>query len=128
MPKKQFLPIILIFLALILIGCLQEKPRSYLAADGIIVGQPKSAGGREVFVPISLKTAIINSAHLMHDVKWTEKEGVIYITAVVNVPPFSKKKDYPGGITLKDPEGEMYELKYKDPEGNIHDIGKIKMP
>ena len=122
--------IALIFISLCLTSCLDKKPRSFFAEDGIIGGDAKKIGKEDVFIPISFKTSIVHSAQIFHDVEWAEKNGVIYITAIFNEPPFSKKIDYSGGITLKNPKLQTYDLKYKDPnpDGCIHDISKIKMP
>ena len=122
--------IALIVISLCLTSCLDKKPRSFFADDGIIVGDAKKVGKEDVFIPISFKTQIVHSAQIFHDVEWAETNGVIYITAVFNEPPFSKKIDYSGGIVLKNPKLETYDLKYKDPnpDGGIHDISKNKMP
>ena len=122
--------IALIVISLCLTSCLDKKPRSFFAEDGIIVGDAKKVGKEDVFIPISFKTQIVHSAQIFHDVQWAEKNGVIYITAVFNEPPFSKKINYSGGIVLKNPKLQTYELKYKDPnpDGGIHDISEIKMP
>lgn len=122
--------IALIVISLCLTSCLDKKPRSFFAEDGIIVGDAKKVGKEDVFIPISFKTQIVHSAQIFHDVQWAEKNGVIYITAVFNEPPFSKKIDYSGGIVLKKPKLQTYDLKYKDPnpDGSIHDISEIKMP
>ncbi|MDG1854140.1 MAG: hypothetical protein P8I97_08270 [Verrucomicrobiales bacterium] len=122
--------IALIVISLCLTSCLDKKPRSFFAEDGIIVGDAKKVGKEDVFIPISFKTQIVHSAQIFHDVEWAEKNGVIYITAIYNEPPFSKKIDYSGGIVLKKPKLQTYDLKYKDPNpgGGIHDISKIKMP
>ena len=122
--------IALIFISLCLTSCLDKKPRSFFAEDGIIVGDAKKNGKEDVFIPISFKTSIVHSAQIFHDVEWAEKNGVIYITAIFNEPPFSKKIDYSGGIILKNPKLQTYDLKYKDPNpsGGINDISKIKIP
>ena len=122
--------IALIVISLCLTSCLDKRPRSFFAEDGIIVGDTKKVGKEDVFIPISFKTQIVHSAQIFHDVDWSEKNGVIYITAIYNEPPFSKKIDYSGGIILKNPKLQTYDLKYKDPNsgGGIHDISKIKMP
>ena len=122
--------IALMVTSLCLTSCLDKKPRSFFAEDGIIVGDAKKIGKEDVFIPISFKTQDIHSAQIFHDVEWAEKNGVIYITAVFNEPPFSKKIDYSGGIVLKKPKLQTYDLKYKDPNpgGGIHEISKIKMP
>ena len=122
--------IALIVISLCLTSCLDKKTRSFFAEDGIIVGDTKKVGKEDVFIPISFKTQIVHSAQIFHDVEWAEKNGVIYITAIYNEPPFSKKIDYSGGIVLKKPKLQTYDLKYKDPNPSrgIHDIGKIKMP
>ena len=122
--------IALIFISLCLTSCLDKKPRSFFSEDGIIGGDAKKIGKEDVFIPISFKTSIVHSAQIFHDVEWAEKNGVIYITAIFNEPPFSKKIDYSGGIILKNPKLQTYDLKYKDPnpDGGIHDISKIKMP
>ena len=122
--------IALIVISLCLTSCLDKKPRSFFADDGIIVGDAKKVGKEDVFIPISFKTQIVHSAQIFHDVEWAEKNGVIYITAVFNEPPFSKKIDYSGGIVLKKPKLQTYDLKYKDPNpgGGIHEISTIKMP
>ena len=116
--------------SLCLTSCLDKKPRSFFAEDGIIVGDAKKIGKEDVFIPITFKTQDIHSAQIFHDVEWVEKNGVIYITAVFNEPPFSKKIDYSGGIVLKKPKLQTYDLKYKDPNpgGGIHEISTIKMP
>ena len=122
--------IALIVISLCLTSCLDKRPRSFFAEDGIIVGDAKKVGKEDVFIPISFKTQIVHSAQIFHDVQWAEKNGVIYIAAVFNEPPFSKKVDYSGGIVLKNPKLQIYDLKYKDPnpDGGIHDISEIKMP
>ena len=122
--------IALIVISLCLTSCLDKKPRSFFAEDGIIVGDAKKIGKEDVFIPISFKTSIVHSAQIFHDVEWAEKNGVIYMTAVFNEPPFSKKIDYSGGIILKNPKLQTYDLKYKDPNpsGGINDISKIKIP
>ena len=119
-----------IVISLCLTSCLDKKPRSFFAEDGIIFGDAKKIGKEDVFIPISFKTSIVHSAQIFHDVEWAEKNGVIYINAIFNEPPFSKKIDYSGGIVLKKPKLQTYDLKYKDPNPSrgIHDIGKIKIP
>ena len=122
--------VFLIFISIFLTSCLDERPRAFFAEDGIFVGDIKKIGKEDVFIPISFKTAIVHSAQFLHDVKWSEENGVIYITAIYNEPPFSKKIEYSGGIVLKNPKLKTYDLKYKDPnpDGGTHDIGLAKMP
>ena len=122
--------VFLIFISIFLTSCLDERPRAFFAEDGIFVGDIKKIGKEDVFIPISFKTAIVHSAQFLHDVKWSEENGVIYITAIYNEPPFSKKIEYSGGIVLKNPKLKTYDLKYKDPnpDGGTHDIGLVKMP
>ena len=111
-------------------GCLDKKTRSFFAKEGVIVGAPNKVGQGDVFIPISFKTAIIHSAQIFHDIEWSEENGVIYITAIYNEPPFSKKIEYSGGIVLKNPKLKIYDIKYKDPksDGGTHDIGRIEIP
>ena len=120
----------LIVISIFLTSCLDERPRAFFAEDGIIVGDIKKIGKEDVFIPISFKTAIVHSAQFLHDVKWSEENGVIYITAIYNEPPFSKKIDYSGGIILKNPKLKTYDLKYRGPNPDYvsHDIGKINIP
>jgi hypothetical protein len=122
--------VFLIVISICLTSCLDERPRAFFAEDGIIVGDVKKIGKEDVFVPISFKTEIVHSAQIFHDVKWSEENGVIYITAIYNEPPFSKKIDYSGGIILKSPKQQTYDLKYRNPNPDhaSHDIGKINIP
>ena len=72
----------------------------------------------------------MHSAQIFHDIEWSEENGLIYITAIYNEPPFSKKIKYSGGIVLKNPKFKTYDLKYRDPnpDGGNHDIGSVQMP
>ena len=111
-------------------SCLDKKTRFFFAEKGVIVGDPNKVGQGDVFIPISFKTAIMHSAQIFHDIEWSEENGVIYITAIYNEPPFSKKIEYSGGIVLKNPKLKIYDLKYKDPkpDGGTHDIGRVEIP
>ena len=122
--------VFLIFISLFLTSCLDKKTRFFFAKKGVIVGEPNKVGQGDVFIPISFKPAIMHSAQIFHDIEWSEENGVIYITAIYNEPPFSKKIEYSGGIVLKNPKLKTYDLKYKDPnpDGGTHDIGLVKMP
>ena len=83
--------VFLIFISLFLTSCLDKKTRFFFAEKGVIVGDPNKVGQGDVFIPISFKTAIMHSAQIFHDIEWSEENGVIYITAIYNEPPFSKK-------------------------------------
>ena len=130
MMMKIFSTIALLVFSIFLSGCLDKKTRSFFAKEGVIVGAPNKVGQGDVFIPISFKTAIIHSAQIFHDIEWSEENGVIYITAIYNEPPFSKKIEYSGGIVLKNPKLKIYDLKYKDPkpDGGTHDIGRVQIP
>ena len=125
MYKRQLLSF-----SIFLSCCLDKKTRSFYAKEGVIVGAPNKVGQGDVFIPISFKTAIIHSAQIFHDIEWSEENGVIYITAIYNEPPFSKKIEYSGGIVLKYPKLKIYDLKYKDPKPDrgTHDIGRVEIP
>ena len=120
----------LIIFSICLTSCLDERPRAFFAEEGVIIGDPNKVGQGDVFIPISFKTAIVHSAQIFHEIEWSEENGVIYITAIYNEPPFSKKIEYSGGIVFKNPKLKTYDLKYKDPspDGGTHDIGLVKMP
>ena len=122
--------VFLIFISIFLTSCLDKKTRFFFAEKGVIVGDPNKVGQGDVFIPISFKTAIMHSAQIFHDIEWSEENGVIYITAIYNEPPFSKKIDYSGGIILKNPRLKTYDLKYRGPNPDYvsHDIGKINIP
>ena len=130
MMMKIFSTIALLAFSICLSSCLDKKTRSFFAKGGVIVGAPNKVGQGDVFIPISFKTAIIHSAQIFHDIEWSEENGVIYITAIYNEPPFSKKIEYSGGIVLKNPKLKIYDLKYKDPnpDGVTHDIGRVEIP
>ena len=130
MMMKIFSTISLLAFSIFLSGCLDKKTRSFFAKEGVIVGAPNKVGQGDVFIPISFKTAIIHSAQIFHDIEWSEENGVIYITAIYNEPPFSKKIEYSGGIVLKNPKLKIYDLKYKDPKPDkaTHDIGRVEIP
>ena len=49
---------------------------------------------------------------------------MIDVTAIINVPPFSKSI-FSGGVYLKI-QSKNYKLRYKDPDGTTHDLGKLK--
>ena len=130
MMMKIFSTIALLAFSICLSSCLDKKTRSFFAKGGVIVGAPNKVGQGDVFIPISFKTAIIHSAQIFHDIEWSEENGVIYITAIYNEPPFSEKIEYSGGIVLKNPKLKIYDLKYKDPkpDGDTHDIGSVEIP
>ena len=130
MMMKIFSTIALLVFSICLSSCLDKKTRSFFAKKGVIVGAPNKVGQGDVFIPISFKTAIVHSAQIFHDIEWSEENGVIYITAIYNEPPFSKKIEYSGGIVLKNPKLKIYDIKYKDPkpDGGTHDIGRIEIP
>ena len=81
----------LIIFSICLTSCLDERPRAFFAEEGVIIGDPNKVGQGDVFIPISFKTAIVHSAQIFHEIEWSEENGVIYITAIYNEPPFSKK-------------------------------------
>ena len=87
-----------IVISLCLTSCLDKKPRSFFAEDGIIFGDAKKIGKEDVFIPISFKTSIVHSAQIFHDVEWAEKNGVIYINAIFNEPPFSTLRAAPKNL------------------------------
>ena len=125
--NKYCLLILIIITATFHLGCLQKESRSYFANDGIKIGNPKKIAEGGVFIPLVFKTAIIHSAQILHDLKWSEDNGVIDVTAIINVPPFSQSKIFPGGVYLKNPKLKNYKLRYKDPDGTTHDLGEIKI-
>ena len=125
--NKYCLLILIIITATFHLGCLQKESRSYFSNDGIKIGNPKKIAEGGVFIPLVFKTAIIHSAQKLHDLKWSENNGVIDVTAIINVPPFSKSKIFPGGVYLKNPKLKSYKLRYKDPDGTTHDLGEIKI-
>ena len=130
MMMKIFSTIALMAFSIFLSGCLDKKTRAFFAEEGIIVGDVKKVGKQDAFIPVSFKTAIVHSAQIFHDIEWSEENGVIYITAIYNEPPFSEKIEYSGGIVLKNPKLKIYDLKYKDPnpDGGTHDIGRVEIP
>ncbi|PQJ27695.1 hypothetical protein [Rubritalea profundi] len=110
----------------------EKKSRNFFAPKGIIVTAPTVQKDGTHRIPIKFKTAIIHSAQWMSKVHSSVVGKEIHITADFRLAGGSslvgRKKTYPGYIEPKGVAAGTYELKYLDPNGNLHDIGPVTLP
>lgn len=120
--KKRLAAIVALLVVGLLAGCLEPKPRNFFAADGIRLGAPL----RQIdhfYLPIDFKTAVENSGQWLYDVKCTIEDNTITVTAIFTVPPNLQESRYHGAIDLLGSKRGVYQVRYRDPDGTLHDIG-----
>ncbi len=122
---KRLLWTVVLLVTVTLAGCLETKPRSFFAVDGIRVGSPRKEGGA-YYLPLQFETVTIQSAQWLYAVKSEVKGTDIYITAVYSVPPGLQKSRYSGAVELGGLRPGTYSLRYRDPDGTIHDLQILK--
>ncbi|MBK8476320.1 MAG: hypothetical protein IPL39_08355 [Opitutaceae bacterium] len=110
----------------LLSGCLEKKPRSFFAIDGICVGSAVKEGER-FRLPIGFSTAFVHSGQWLYDVKAVTEADSIYLTAVFTTPPGLKESRYVGSVDLGAIRSGTYKVRYRDPDGRVHDLGLVTL-
>ena len=119
--------ILTVCLAGVLTGCLEKKPRSFFASDGIGIGTPKKEGN--VYrVPVTFTTTIVHSEQWIYVVETSTDGNTIYLTAIFTTPPGLKESRYKDVIEVHDAKAGVYHLRYRDPDGSLHDSGTVTLP
>lgn len=123
---KRYLPILAACICAVLAGCVELEPRSFFASDGVTLGTPKKAG--EVYrVPLTFSTKIVHSGVWIYDVKSSVKSDQILVTAIFTKPPGQKASVYHDFIEIRDAKPGLYHVRYLDPNGSTHEIGKVTL-
>jgi len=116
----------IIVIALSGIGIAKEKSRNFFAPKGIVIGAGEVTEKGAFRVPITFETAIIHSSQWIDRVKVSVDGKSILITA--DFTSAGRKSRYPGYIELKDLSSGEREIKYRDPDGKLHPLGKLTVP
>lgn len=107
-------------------GTAEEKSRDFFAPKGIVIGAEEVTAEGAFRVPITFETAIMHSSQWIDTVKVSVEGKSIFITA--DFTSTGRKSRYPGYIELKDLSSGEREIKYRDPDGKLHPLGKVTVP
>lgn len=117
---------LIMVLALTGMGMAGQKSRDFFAPKGIVIGAEEVTAEGAFRVPITFKTAIIHSSQWIDTVKVSVVGKSILITA--DFTTAGRKSRYPGYIELKALSSGEREIKYRDPDGKLHPLGKVTVP
>jgi hypothetical protein len=116
----------LILTAIALAGCSDEKSRDFFAKGGITIGAPSALGSGSYKIPIEFETKIVHSGQWIDTVDAEVTGTDILLTA--SFSSAKRKSNYPGYVEVNGLSPRTYTLKYRDPDGKVHEIGKVVLP
>lgn len=116
----------LILAAIALAGCSQKKSRDFFAKGGITIGAPAALGSGSYKIPIEFETEIAHSGQWIDAVDADVAGSDILLTA--SFTSANRKSSYPGYVEVNGVSPGTYTLKYRDPDGAVHAIGKVVLP
>ena len=116
----------LILAVIALASCSQKKSRDFFAKGGITIGAPAALGSGSYKIPIEFETEIVHSGQWIDTVD-ADVSGVdILLTA--SFTSSNGKSGYPGYIEVKGISPGTYSIKYRDPDGTVHTLGRAILP
>lgn len=123
---KHMIKTIFILATIALVGCSEEKSRDFFSAGGITIGAPTALGAGAYRIPVEFETQVVHSGQSIDEVSATVDGSDILVTASFAGPP--PKTGYPGHIEVKGVSAGTYTLKYRDPDGTDHTVGRVVLP
>jgi hypothetical protein len=123
---QHIIKTILILTVIALAGCSDEKSRDFFAKGGITIGAPAALGSGAYKIPLEFETEIVHSGQWIDAVDADVAGSDILLTA--SFSSAKRKSSYPGYITVNGLSPGTYTLKYRDPDGKVHEIGKVVLP
>lgn len=123
---QHIIKIILILTAIALAGCSDEKSRDFFAKGGITIGAPAALGSGSYKIPIEFETKIVHSGQWIDAVDADVAGSDILLTA--SFSSAKRKSSYPGYVEVNGLSPGTYTLKYRDPDGKVHEIGQVVLP
>ncbi len=115
------------FVALMLIGCVEQKDIGNFANDGVVIGKPLKVKEGGYLLPIEFTTKIMHSAQWLYDVKHEVVGNEVHITALYSVPPNAEKSIYKGHIKLSVATIGTYSVFYRNTNESKHYVGSINI-
>jgi hypothetical protein len=107
-------------------ACSDMKSRDFFAAGGITIGAPAATEPGTYRIPIEFETKIEHSGQWIDAVSANVSGSDILVTATFTSA--NRKSGYPGYVELKGIPAGTYALKYQDPDGTEHPIGRVVLP
>jgi hypothetical protein len=116
-----------LILAVIALGsCSQKKSLDFFAKGGITIGAPAALGSGSYKIPIEFETEIVHSGKWIDAVDADVAGADILLTATFTSS--NGKSGYPGYIEVKGISPGTYFIKYRDPNGTVHTLGRAILP
>ena len=94
-------------------SCAFLRSLYYVAVQGMIIGSVMKTPIVTVSVPFARQIGRILKASILITADFTSA---------------GRKSRYPGYIELKDLSSGEREIKYRDPDGKLHPLGKLTLP
>ena len=116
----------LILAVIALASCSQKKSRDFFAKGGITIGAPAALGSGSYKIPIEFETEIVHSGQWIDTVDADVSGADILLTA--RFTSSNGKSGYPGYIEVKGISPGTYSIKYRDPDGTVHTLGRAILP
>jgi hypothetical protein len=116
----------LILAVIALASCSQKKSRDFFAKGGITIGAPAALGSGSYKIPIEFETEIVHSGQWIDTVDADASGADILLTA--SFTSSNGKSGYPGYIEVKGISPGTYSIKYRDPDGTVHTLGRAILP
>jgi len=116
---------ILLLIALMLSGCVEQKDIEFFSDSGVVIGKPSKTKEAEYLLPITFETKIMHSAQWLYDVKNSVEGNEVHITALYSVPPNGKKSIYKGSIVIKGIKNGSYGVYYINTNKSKYHLGTI---
>ena len=116
----------LILAVIALASCSQKKSRDFFAKGWITIGAPAALGSGSYKIPIEFETEIVHSGQWIDTVDADVSGADILLTA--SFTSSNGKSGYPGYIEVKGISPGTYSIKYRDPDGTVHTLGRAILP
>ena len=123
---KHIINTIVILAVIALVSCSEEKPRDFFVKGGITIGSPAALGAGSYKIPIEFETEIVHSGQWIDTVDADVSGSDILLTA--SFTSSNGKSGYPGYIEVKGISPGTYSIKYRDPDGTVHTLGRAILP
>ena len=123
---KHIINTIVILAVIALVSCSEEKPRDFFAKGGISIGAPAALGSGSYKIPIEFETEIVHSGQWIDAVDANVSGADILLTA--SFTSSNGKSGYPGYVEVHGVSPGTYSIKYRDPDGTVHAIGRTVLP
>ena len=123
---KHIINTIVILAVIALVSCSEEKPRDFFVKGGITIGSPAALGAGSYKIPIEFETEIVHSGQWIDAVDANVSGADILLTA--SFTSSNGKSGYPGYVEVHGVSPGTYSIKYRDPDGTVHAIGRTVLP